>query len=204
MKIKTQPWADHLKPCWLKDVVPRVCENPVVLEIGSFEGNSACFWIEEMKPKHITCVDTFDGSVEHTKEEVKNLFDIFNTNTEEYQKNGIMTVYRGRSHDVMPTLEKDSFDFIYIDGSHIGSDVMEDAILAHKLIKEGGYILFDDYFWYESRERMSYKNTVKCPKFAIDAFLMLYSDIYTFVCLPGNDQFLIKNISKTRKNLEPN
>ena len=202
MKVKTKDWADWIKPDWRSKVVPVIPENSNILEIGSFEGNSACFWVEEMKPGHITCVDTFEGSIEHTKEETIGLFETFNTNTEEYQKSGIMTVHRGRSHDIMPTLERESFDFIYIDGSHIGSDVMEDAILAHKLLKEGGYILFDDYFGgNEPREPQRYNNTIKYPKFAIDAFLMLYGDMYKAHSMPGNYQIFIQNISKVHTSL---
>jgi predicted O-methyltransferase YrrM len=202
MKIKTKDWADWLKPEWKTHIIPFVCKNPNVLEVGSFEGNSALFWIEEMKPKHISCIDTFEGSIEHSSDEVKNLFETFNINTKEFQDKEIMTVYQGKSHDIMPTLEKNSFDFIYIDGSHIGSDVIEDAILAHKLIKDGGYILFDDYLANEPNEPCVYNNTVKNSKFAIDSFMMLYGDMYKVQSTPGNYQMFIKNISKVHTSIK--
>ena len=37
--------------------------------------------------------------------------------------------------------------FIYVDGSHEAPDVLFDAILAHKLVKNNGIIAFDDYLW---------------------------------------------------------
>ena len=38
-----------------------------------------------------------------------------------------------------------SFDLIYIDGSHRRDDVMVDSLLAWSLLREGGFIIFDDY-----------------------------------------------------------
>ena len=37
-----------------------------------------------------------------------------------------------------------TFDFIYIDGSHNGEDILSDAIESYKLLNKGGYIIFDD------------------------------------------------------------
>ena len=36
------------------------------------------------------------------------------------------------------------FDFIYIDGSHNGEDVLSDAIESYKLLNIEGLIIFDD------------------------------------------------------------
>ena len=40
--------------------------------------------------------------------------------------------------------EKRSFDFIYIDGSHNGEDILSDAIESFKLLNTEGLIIFDD------------------------------------------------------------
>ena len=36
------------------------------------------------------------------------------------------------------------YDIIYIDGSHEARDVLEDAVLAYRLLKIGGLLIFDD------------------------------------------------------------
>ena len=36
------------------------------------------------------------------------------------------------------------FDFIYIDGSHNGEDILSDAIESYKLLNMGGIMIFDD------------------------------------------------------------
>jgi Methyltransferase domain len=67
------------------------------------------------------------------------------------------------------------YDFVYIDGSHRAVDVLEDAVLAWRLIKQGGILTFDDYRW---EGAFDYTN---CPKIAIDAFLEIYSGQFTFI-----------------------
>jgi hypothetical protein len=50
------------------------------------------------------------------------------------------------SNNIMPTLIKNNmiYDIIYLDGSHLTGDVLQDAIHSHQMIKSGGIILFDD------------------------------------------------------------
>lgn len=58
-----------------------------------------------------------------------------------------LQIKRGYSRDVLPTLEDDSYDIIYIDGNHEPEYVLEDAVLAFRKTKVGGHIVFDDYGW---------------------------------------------------------
>jgi predicted O-methyltransferase YrrM len=58
-----------------------------------------------------------------------------------------VTVKRGYSNEVLPTLEDNSFDIVYIDGNHEPEYVLEDAVLAFRKVKVGGYLIFDDYGW---------------------------------------------------------
>ncbi|MBW2723706.1 MAG: class I SAM-dependent methyltransferase, partial [Deltaproteobacteria bacterium] len=54
-------------------------------------------------------------------------------------------VIKGSSQVEMRKLPLESFDLIYIDGSHAANDVLTDALLAWGLLKPGGLIVFDDY-----------------------------------------------------------
>jgi hypothetical protein len=58
-----------------------------------------------------------------------------------------MTIRRGFSRDVIPTLDDAYFDIIYIDGNHEPEYVLEDAVLSFRKLKVGGYLIFDDYGW---------------------------------------------------------
>lgn len=58
-----------------------------------------------------------------------------------------ITVQRGFSHEQLPLLADSAFDIIYIDGNHEPEYVLEDAVLAFRKVKVGGYMVFDDYGW---------------------------------------------------------
>ncbi len=57
---------------------------------------------------------------------------------------GEVIVLRGKSAHVMPALKPETFDFIYIDGSHYYRDVLQDIEWAKMLIKDGGCLCGDD------------------------------------------------------------
>jgi predicted O-methyltransferase YrrM len=116
-----------------------------VLEIGSFEGRSTC-WILENTDATVTCVDTWEGSDEHSSELKDGLFDRFLENIEPYKDR--VVIKRGFSGEVLRSFPcEPTYDFVYIDGSHYSKDVLEDAILAWRLVKPGGVVIFDDYNW---------------------------------------------------------
>jgi predicted O-methyltransferase YrrM len=52
---------------------------------------------------------------------------------------------KGFSQDVLPDLEPDSYDIIYIDGSHLAGDVMFDSVYTWRLLRDGGLVIHDDY-----------------------------------------------------------
>ncbi len=51
----------------------------------------------------------------------------------------------GYSHERLRGLPANSFDIVYIDGSHEAHDVLRDGVLAWDLLKVGGIMIFDDY-----------------------------------------------------------
>ncbi|MBD2124436.1 class I SAM-dependent methyltransferase [Trichocoleus sp. FACHB-262] len=121
------------------------------LEIGSWEGRSTCWLLENIlthPSSKITCVDTFQGSFEHQSydtERINSLENRFDFNT---QRSGFAEKVEkivGLSHQVLPTLPIDYYDLIYIDGSHLACDVLVDAVLSWRLAKVKGILVFDDY-----------------------------------------------------------
>ena len=85
-----------------------------------------------------------------------------------------VTIKEGKSQDVLKGLN-DKYDFIYIDGDHHASSVMEDAVLSFGLLKSGGIMIFDDYLWGVELANPD-KINLNIPKNAIDSFLHLYSN----------------------------
>jgi hypothetical protein len=121
------------------------------LEIGTFYGANLLS-VANSYASHpnstLTCIDPWQDYDEYSeyKGQQDIIYQTFLKNIEESGKENI-TVRRGYSHQIIPTLDDDSFDLIYIDGNHEPEYVMEDAVLSFRKLKKGGIIIFDDYGW---------------------------------------------------------
>lgn len=169
---------------WL---IPQI--NPTrVLEIGSYEGASACYMINKIgarKELEIHCVDTWEGGVEHNSngsyyQEMSKVEARFHKNIkiamDAVSSPVKLMVHKGYSDKILSKFiaegKQEYFDFIYIDGSHQAPDVLCDAVLGFRLLKKNGVMVFDDYLW---QEQLPYgTDPVRCPKMAIDAFTNIY------------------------------
>ena len=152
-----------------------------VLEIGSWEGRSTIFLAWLFYNAQITCIDSFEGGDEHRRGEFENtkLSDVeqrFLKNTSHFNER--LNIAKGRSSERLIVLATTSqkFDFIYVDGSHFYDDVMIDTILSWKLLANGGFLVWDDYFW--SMKKVYGKLN---PRLAIDQFLTAYRGKYQVI-----------------------
>lgn len=146
-----------------------------VLEIGAFEGRTTCWILDTYSGAHVTCVDTWEGSEEHEQSMKDGLFDRYMGNVTRFGDR--VTVRRGMSGDVLrtfPTTEP-SFDLVYVDGSHYSRDALEDAILSWRLLKPGGFMIFDDYTWTMDGTKLE---DIKNPRTGIDAFCKIFEPIH--------------------------
>jgi predicted O-methyltransferase YrrM len=123
----------------------------------------------------ITCIDTFEGSVEHESmglgDHVRLLEEIFDHNVGQTGRAGQVKKLKGLSQDWLCQLPGAAFDFYYVDGSHVALDVLADAVLGWRLLKPGGIMIFDDYEWGAYRDQPTLQ-----PKLAIDSFLEVFQD----------------------------
>ena len=138
------------------------------LEIGPFEGMATVWMLENILTDNgcrILVIDTFEGSQEHNKETLGNLLEIFKGNIERWEDK--VDIIVGRSQVDLTNMDLgETFDFIYIDGSHIATDVYTDAIHGFRKLKKGGYMAFDDYDWFGVTGKKE-----DTPKPGIDRFL---------------------------------
>ena len=143
-----------------------------ILELGSFEGLSACFVLWRLPEAHLTCVDTFGGSPEHAAMEVDHsqLEEVFDRNIALVDGRRVRKIV-GESVDALLELGRsgERFDLVYVDASHLALDVIVDAALAWPLLVPGGVLVFDDYEW---RSPLG-EDPLLLPGPAVDAFLAL-------------------------------
>lgn len=146
-----------------------------ILEIGSWEGLSALYFLKELPNARLTCVDTWQGSDEHndTKESQNQ-----KTGGEEIRFDKNLAAYQDRITKIKSSSLayfaenslRSSFDLIYVDGSHKADDVMVDALHSFERLKPGGILIFDDYLW------RHYPRILDNPASAINCFLKMKKD----------------------------
>ena len=150
------------------------------LEIGCFEGLSSFYVLSQFKFVNAYFVDIWDEPNKNSKSltgdfnKVEKLFD------ENLSKFNFTKIKDDSVISMRKLLRKNmNFDFIYIDGSHNGEDILSDAIEAFKILKKGGLIFFDDFLQYEiNRKIQSYVG--------IEKFLELYSSDLQLVFFQNN------------------
>lgn len=131
----------------------------MMIEIGSYEGRSAIWFLENIltdRSSKLICIDPRVKLVFHDNLRVfKDKFRLINLPSNIALRD--------------PYFLNQIANIIYIDGSHQACDVLEDAILCFRSLKINGYMIFDDYLWKSGDELLE-------PKIAIDAFCKIYSD----------------------------
>lgn len=174
----TKDWFGWAPPVW-EQLIPMLSGEAGkrnFLEIGSFEGRSTVWTMENMMQKgdYIYCIDTWEGGEEHGAEDMQAVFMRFKENTAIAKDK--TKVVRGYAMDTSTTelaskiQDGLQYDFIYIDGSHIAKDVLTDACMAWQVLKPKGIIVFDDYVWGDPRD------ILHRPKAAIDAFTNIFAE----------------------------
>ena len=164
------------------------------LEVGSFEGRSACWMLEHLlghPDSRLYCVDTFEGSEEFAPELREGLLERFTHNVRQTGRGEKVQALVGRSDDVLVGLigEGVRADLAYVDGSHRAAEVLTDAVLCWKLLKPGGVMVFDDHLW---RCRLGPDDLLLHPKLAVDGFVNAFFDRVDLLDLPGNAQVAVR------------
>ena len=142
---------------WFTNTIPnfqyiqtKLPSNEAFLEIGSFEGRSTCWILDNLLSYDgtLVCVDTFEGGEEHAALDLTDLRKTFDANVAEIKgTDQAVEVITKTSWEALSELVylDFTFDFIYVDGNHQTPEVLLDACLAFKLLEPNGVMLFDDY-----------------------------------------------------------
>lgn len=177
-------WFDQNIPNLTK-LFAGVGDRPInILEIGSFEGRSTTWFLDNVQNCHVTCIDTWGGGMDHERGSsdinfttVKENFD-YNMKRHEGRYKAIETTsFNGLIHLNHQDVE---FDFIFIDGSHVAVDVLSDLVLSWPLAKVGALIYCDDYYWgHNTGDPVTapmFNFVFHTPKLGIDSFINTYGN----------------------------
>jgi predicted O-methyltransferase YrrM len=166
----TSDWFSKEVPIWEIVMSPYKGKPGVnYLEIGAYEGRSVIWMLENIltnRTSHVNAVDIFYGDYEAR----------YRRNIERTGAADRVTTIKGPSQVEARKLPLESFDIVYIDGSHAAADVLEDAVLCWRLLKPGGLMVFDDYRWIGSLAAGHSRDAAAdFPKPAIDAFARCFA-----------------------------
>lgn len=165
------------------------------LEIGCFEGMATCWLLDNIlthESAKITCIDIFEGVIDEKKQDTntrKSVEKRFDWNIERSGASQKVRKIVGFSQTVLRSLPVNAYNAIYIDGSHLGSDVLQDAVLSWGLVKQGGLIIFDDYHF--EFPNHPHQNT----RVGIDAFLTVFQDKIKII-YKGDRQVFLEKIAE--------
>lgn len=178
---------------WFSNNIPNfeICmaglpSNKSFLEIGAFEGRATCWVLEHgLSDKgSIVCIDPYEKSDYDPTIDMPAVEARFWSNIKEAtraeQKVSLMRMPSSKALAELATF-KNTFDFIYVDGSHAPDDAFADGLGAWKLLNQGGVMLFDDYLY-------PHENTSE----GIDRFLDHHKGKYEIII--NNYQLAVRKI----------
>lgn len=140
-----------------------------ILEIGSYEGFSTLFFLENFKKSNITCVDTWKNYDENALVNFSDIEKTFNKNTYKFKRK--ISKFKMNSNKFFnQNFNKKKYDLIYIDGDHHFKTVYKDLKSSYELLKKNGIMIIDDFLTYNF-----YKNNLNENPFgAVIVFLNKY------------------------------
>ena len=184
----TTDWFSHNIPRWdaaFKKVGILPNESFVILEIGSWEGLSACFFLSYFPLSTIHSVDTWEGGDEHDGLQSVSLAEKrFDRNTASSFNR--VTKFKGTSDDFFNSASSQSlYRIVYIDGSHRAEDVFNDATSGFAQLEVGGIMILDDLLW------KFYEQFENNPAIGINKFLLAHAGLFQIVDV-GHQLYLVK------------
>lgn len=135
----TTDWTTGNLTRWRRMLAPWRNEPLRILEVGSWEGRSALFFLRFFPNATIVCVDNF---AQHPDTEGR-----LDRNLAPYGNR--VEKRKGESFEVLDQLiaEKQHFDLVYIDADHFYEPVMKNSVRSWALTEPGSVIIWDDYGW---------------------------------------------------------
>lgn len=160
----TSDWVSNKAEKW-KELLAHLIGKPNLrfLEIGSYEGRSACWWCENVLTHPTSKLICIDPWTKHPEREKR-----FDQNTKRFGKK--VDKRKGFSRSLLPKIPDNSLDAAYVDGCHEAGPALLDGILTLHKLKVGGLMIFDDY----EHPGGGLEKLVHLPREGIDAFLRLY------------------------------
>jgi len=160
----TTPHAENWQR-WLGHLIGTAC---VGLEVGVFEGRSSAWFLEHIcqhPQSRLIAIDPWESKSLENRLAIAETFGVLR-----YQ------FHADRAEDLLSMWYRGGFkfDWIYLDGAKEAARVLDQSVLAWRMLKPGGILIWDDYPWQWTEGCKSIRPSMP-PGPAIDAFLAIYA-----------------------------
>lgn len=169
------------------------------LEVGSWTGFSSYLLSRsinafEMKDNKLFCIDTWgdiQGGVPKGRGNYTDFVDVLYIFRSLLKGKGVMNNVRSiasPSLEVLPMLNSDNFDFIFLDGDHDYKAVYPEILHSIDKLKVGGVLIGHDYFHYNKDDKSIPQDLLESRKNSKETYIdgLLY---YTGVTLAVREVF---------------
>jgi predicted O-methyltransferase YrrM len=144
-------------------IVDEIADNGKIVEIGSFLGRSTHYLATALVNANkenvkVYCVDTFEGSTEHSSLNLpKDFLHIFKENLQYFIGRNMVIPCQGRSDskEILDQFKDESIDYIMVDGAHEYEPVMDDIENWWPKLKPTGTMFGDDYLLESVKQAVS-------------------------------------------------
>lgn len=144
-------------------------------EIGSYRGGSAIGMLRtycSYPGSEVHCIDPWIDYTEYPEYigKQESNYEHFIKNISKYGDLSKVYIHRGFSNTVVSKFTDETFDMFFVDGNHETPNVLEDAILAYRKVKKGGWLIFDDF-------SPAVPGTMKAIQLFLEAYKEKFSNI---------------------------
>lgn len=182
---------ENLNEIFSKNGVPNT-----IIEVGSFEGITSCY-ISDVYG-HVTDIKIYCIDPHHSNDldlDMSIIKENFLYNISICKNKNILHIPKKSFDGLLDCIfNKIVAEFIYIDGDHRSSTVLEDLVLAFNIIPVGGILLCDDVNWFNSKKEHYRDSPNFSPRMAIEQFIQSNWHRIEIINLPNNYQVALRKI----------
>ncbi len=220
LMLAAQTWPvrqPHMRKAIQNLIKERGMGDIRILEIGSWAGSSAILWGTELIhsgcPGKVFCIDpwapisnVFQAGENTAKLQMDTveefemyrvaqrdrIFPLFWHNVKSTGFTDLVIPIRCKSGEILPYLKPESFDLVFVDGSHAYSNFLNDLVLCAPLVKQSGFMCGDDLELQSDEVDLCFSEKYREKDFVTDPKTQL--DYHPGICL-GMVHFFKRRVS---------